>query len=370
MEKQQKRINMKKTDIIRTILFLAILILVLVYLCNVFTFPKEAERDYVRERFNSFYAEENDTLDGVYIGSSGVERYWVPAQAWNEYGMAIYGLSSGSQPTVFIKYLMEEAMKRQDPDLFIVDMRKFSEGAEAVQDLDIRRVTDNMRFSITRIQATKAVLDYVKAGGNTEIDEDDLSYYIPIMKYHSRWDGDLEADDFVHINPGTDFKGYFGYSAKNAWRAVPQPKTSVTAERAPMAKENEDVLNDLLDYCDTIEQEVLFVLSPYSMNKEEQAILNSAMSRVEERGYTAINFNTEEMYNAIGFDFNVDLYNMTHTNFSGAMKYTNYLSSYIHDHYGIEDHRGDQTYQSWDDSYDILKERAQKKNPDYYKEFF
>ncbi|MCI7302408.1 MAG: hypothetical protein SOR93_07455 [Clostridiales Family XIII bacterium] len=370
MEKQKNRRNIKKTDILRTLIFLAILLLVIAYLCNVFTFPKEAERDYVRERFNSFYAEEKDTLDGVYIGSSGVERYWIPAQAWNKYGMAVYGLSSGSQPTVFIKYLMEEALKSQDPELFIIDMRKFSEGAEAVQDLDIRRVTDNMRFSVNRIQATKAVLDYVKAGGNIEIDEEDLSYYIPIMKYHSRWDGDLDADDFVHINPGTDYKGYFGYSGKNAWRAISQPKTSVNTQYTPMAKENEAVLNDLLDYCDTIEQEVLFVLSPYSMNTEEQAVLNSAIRQVEERGYPAINFNTEQMYDTLDFDFDSDLYNTTHTNFAGAMKYTNYLSNYIHDHYKIEDHRGDNMYQSWDESYEILKERVQKKNPDYYKVFF
>ncbi|MGI5850084.1 MAG: hypothetical protein ACOX8Q_08505, partial [Christensenellales bacterium] len=46
-----------------------------------------------------------------------------------------------------------------------------------------------------------------------------------------------------------------------------------------------------------------------------------------------------------------DFYDARHTNIKGAIKYTNYFGKYLLDNYHLEDHRGDDRYSSWDESY-------------------
>lgn len=360
---------MTKKDVIGAILFLIVLSGVLLYLFSVFTFPKEQAQDQARERFNSFYVEEKNTLDGVYIGSSGVDRYWIPSEAWDKHGMAIYELSTADQPAVFIKYIMEESLKTQEPELFIVEVRRFTNPPEDVQDVDIRRVADNMNWSLNRVKATKAVLDYVENSDNTNIDTSDLSYFIPIIKYHSMWDEELTDEDWTSPNPGTEYKGYFAYS-NAAYRTVAQEKPVVTQEQTPIPEANEKILNDLLDYCDGLDQKVLFVASPYDIDTARQEQTNYALAKIEERGYPVINFNTEEMYAALDFNFGTDMYNPGHANLVGAMKYTHYLADYLKENYSLQDHRGDEAYQSWDQSYLDLKERVKEKNEAFYLQYF
>ena len=64
-----------------------------------------------------------------------------------------------------------------------------------------------------------------------------------------------------------------------------------------------------------------------------------------------LDFNTPEMYEELGLDFDKDYYNSKHVNFIGAEKYTCYLTSYLKDHYDLPDHRGEAGYESWEDAF-------------------
>ena len=61
-----------KNTILRFVIFLCILFLVFVYLNKVFTLPEEDENTKI---FNSFYGETENSLDGIYLGSSAVNRF-------------------------------------------------------------------------------------------------------------------------------------------------------------------------------------------------------------------------------------------------------------------------------------------------------
>ena len=94
-------------------------------------------------------------------------------------------------------------------------------------------------------------------------------------------------------------------------------------------------------YCDEKQIEVLFVVSPKVLDKEEQSIYNSLKDIVEGRGYQYLNAN--EHYEEMELDFSKDFFNGNHTNCFGAEKYTRFLEDYIVEHYDMPDHSKEQS---------------------------
>ena len=133
----------------------------------------------------------------------------------------------------------------------------------------------------------------------------------------------------------------------------------VTDKRAPLSEIAEDALEKTLDKCDELTangDQVLFVLSPYCCLKGQKPIFNTAIDMVRERGYTALDFNTPEMYDELGLDFEKDFYNSKHVNYIGAEKYTRYLTSYLVENYDLPDHRGEAGYESWETAYSLYED--------------
>ena len=80
---------MTKNQIIRCAAFSVIVCLLLVLMCELFentNTSNYATRMYSYRNFNE------DTVDAVMIGTSGIDRYWIAAKAYEDYGMTVYPL--------------------------------------------------------------------------------------------------------------------------------------------------------------------------------------------------------------------------------------------------------------------------------------
>lgn len=354
----------------RILIFAVIVIGLVVYLSLVFTFPRDQESDMARERFNSFYALPDNSLDAVIIGTSGVDRYWIPQLAWKEQGIATYGITSGNQPLPFIKYMMAEAMKDHDIQTFIIDIRAITKNPAKINDTDVRRVTDNMRLSSNRIKATQEIMSFLSSG-KTKIKTDDISYYLRLAKYHSGWK-DLSIKDLYDFYPESDYMGFFAYN-DNAFEIIPQKITTVTRDTKSLNPRNEAALLDLLDYCDNIDANIIFVSSPQSPNSLVQMRYNEAFRIIQSRGYKTINFNREEKYAELDWDFHHDMYNHGHANIYGAVKYTRWLAEYLKEQCSLKDHRKDSDqskYAKWEDAYENTMSRLKQFDKQYYREIY
>lgn len=341
------------------------------YMSLVYSFPRGEGTDLVKERFNSFYAQPKNSIDGVYIGSSGVDRYWIPSLAYNNYGITVYGLTSANQPAVFVKHLMKEVKKHQNVDFYIIDIRGIMRPSEDIEETDFRRVTDNMHMSLNRLKAVSAGLDFVETG-ETEIDTSDISFYVPLAKYHSKWKEqitqlgtDAEFEEFTDLRPESEYLGYFAHHPK-AYRIKKFDKPKQNNEIGSLPQANEEVLTELLDYCDKLNAEVIFLTSPQILSEEDVPLYNYVFNVVEERGYRTINFNTDEMYKDLKWDFKTDQYDARHANIWGAIKYTNYLSNYLQEEFDLPDHRLENSdkYIDFIKSHESLIEEAVKHDPE------
>lgn len=336
--------------------FVLVIALVVCVLNDIFNYPNSTL--YVK-RYHTYNTLEENTVDAVYIGSSVVDRSWCSTEAYSKYGMTVYPYSSDAVPCVLSKYMMKEAEKTQNPKLWIFDIRNFTTDPTADGQAEkVRRVTDLWPLSKNKIEALNSAFVYLKQ--NEEF-KNDSSWYIPLVKYHGRWD--YKDENVIKLSEADFTNGkdkYMGaYASKtNSGMATPYKQPETSNEKTPIPENCETVLRDLLDYLKQTNKNVLFVCSPNSSNSGVLKEYNYIFSVIEEYGFDYLNFNTEEMYKKIDLDFESDFYDTIHLNIKGALKYTEYFSNYLNENYNLPDRRNDKNYSNWQEAaekYEVFK---------------
>lgn len=324
---------MKKNEAIRMIAFLLIFAILFHSISQIFVAADYRNYQWVR----GFYAEKEDSLDAVCIGSSKMYAYWNPLEAWSEYGIAAFPYTSSSQHFLAAEYIIKEARKTQPDALFIVSVNSIGNEEEFGRTA-FHYLLDYMPFSMNKLRLTKHLAD---VGEHTFIES--LELYFPIIRYHSRWN-ELEEENFVR---GLD--GLKGANQKNDYLEV---YTDISKEYNPIYEKEElydslqNGLVNLLDYCGKENVKVLFMAVPCV--ESEEARINTMKEYILERGYPVLDL--REHMKEIGLDLTQDYYNARHTNIHGSIKLTQYVSEYLSEHYEFKDKRGEEEYSSWNDA--------------------
>lgn len=336
----------KKTTLIRCCIFFALAALLFGYL-NLLVVDKGTIA--TRGEYEAFYALDDNLSDAVFVGASNVGSFYIGGVGYNEYGVAGNNIGSSSSPLIFVPYLIEESERSQHPSVYIVDLKRIT-AVDKLNDQQIRLTTDMMDLlSPNRYKMiAKARESAVEVGA--DIDSTEIDYELPIVKYHDRVaQRKLEKRDFLLDPP---FNIMLGYSSLGkAAGTDPQEKPSFTDYERKLSKNKAKELEVLLDFCDSLDTPVLFTAVPFSGTEVEYGIINSAAAECEKRGYPVLNFNNDEMVEALSLDFSEDYFNSGHVNYKGAEKYTKYLASYLRENYDLPDRRNDDRYYQWEESF-------------------
>lgn len=342
-----------------------------------------------------FFKEEENTLDGIYIGSSAADRYWVPAIAYEEEGICIYNLGTTCQPFVSIKYLINEALKTQpDMDLIIIEPRNIIRPAEWMEDRYFSCFADFIPLSSNKKDMIKSYLDYSQTVG-ADINYDVEDYFFPLLRYDPILQNPIDessvetteedsVEEYVNYEPGLQFylKQLFsqpleetfaqmeilksdeemtvskGYRVNEfSFKTVSYPDCENNTQSKPLNSVNDALLDDLFEYCNNLDIEVVFVSSPFAFQREDrEKEIRYVMERCERAGFVTLDFNCEPLLSEVNMDYKRDYYDLKHVNFWGARRYTKFLADYLDTTYNLKDHRGDSQYKSWDDSLEKLNE--------------
>lgn len=308
--------------------------------------------DFGRRTFTGFYAEEKDSLDIVSLGSSAVYRYVHNPTLWEEFGWTSYNLGTPGQPLIVLEGLVDEIKKTQKPKLIIVETRKFTivkehETTENYE-VNLRRVTDNMSYSMNRISLINKVVPDV---------EDRLTHYFDIGFYHDNW----ETVNMGSIKKMTNKH----YSNQKGWgnilteKPMARPNNENIEEEMPISQYAEDVLISFMNKCKEENIEVLFLATPWQINDEKQKKNNYLARIIEENGFRFLDCNL--YFDEIGLNFDTDFYNKRHTNVWGAEKVTRFLGNYIAEHYSIETSHSDKIVEQWNNAVKANNENVEKK---------
>lgn len=291
-----------------------------------------------------FYDEPKGTLDAIYTGSSTAYMYWAAPLAWNEYGIAVYPLSSGGLPFYADRILIEEARKTQPDALYIISLtanRMASRGDVVAA----HYVIDNMPWSVNKLRLIDLFCDEM---GTSMADR--LEFVFPIIRYHSRWsklnESDFRLKQIIKESP----KGADVYGPMLTAQTDQSSLFVTTDKREPLSELTQKHVSDLLDYCDREDLNVLFVIGNTPSGTEEaMGQLNTVADMCREHGYPVLDLKGQN--EEIGIDETRDYIDPSHPNVHGMTKTTDYLARYLADNYGFEDKRGDPAYSSWDEAY-------------------
>lgn len=320
---------------IRIASFLLILVVVLMFVNSIFKF-KYGDGIY---SIKSFYAQEENSVDVLVLGSSHAFEEVNTGYLWDNYGIASYVLAGSVQPVWNSYYYLKEALKTQKPKLVIFEgfMLTYPEN-EYMTDENVIKNTFGMRSSLDKYYAKRASIGERSLKGLV------LEY----PYYHSRYK-DIYSADFKEYYGNALYKYWKGYDCNYAWEENAVEDVSQVSSRVELPSKVEHYYRMLIELAQKNGIPILIAVAPYgSINEEEQGKLNKASDIASEYGVEFINYNTHP--EEIGIDEKLDYADRYHLNYRGNEKLTKALGEYVKSEYDIPDRRGDEYYSSWEDS--------------------
>ncbi|MGM9642467.1 MAG: SGNH/GDSL hydrolase family protein [Eubacteriales bacterium] len=309
---------------------LAVIAAVVLYLGAVL---QDARHDNREAHLLCGYYDTTDQHDVIFIGDCEVYEGFIPATLFEEYGITSY-VRGSSQQTVFQSYhILEETLAKETPKAVVFNVLALHYG-ETPREAIARMAIEDMRWSPYKLDAIRASM--------TE-DESFLSYFLPILRYHSRW-SELEWDDFKYaFNKHIDIT-HQGYLMQTSIDPVDTEST-----RTPDALIDTALPSRAMEYLDKMaalckERGVELILCKAPTNSVEYYWYPEWDAQIvdyaQKNGLSYYSMIGKE--SEMGLDWSRDTYDKgLHLNVYGAEKMTSYFGKILAEKHGIEDKRGD-----------------------------
>ncbi|MBQ8189743.1 MAG: hypothetical protein IJZ44_08200 [Lachnospiraceae bacterium] len=310
-------------SVLKCICFIAIFAVLFVYVQEVLR-DKWADGEYnPSTKIKGFYAEEKNSLEVVFIGSSQVYADIAPAVLFHDYGITSYDFCANEQPIWISYYYIKEVLKHQDPKVIVLDVFTVY-GADYEAEGVTHFSLDDLPMSFNKIEAINAS---VPPGER-------YAYYFPIAKYHNTWvDLSQRKTELAFYHEKDPYKGYspFVFAAEYAESA--KPEVVMQTECEPIPDRALLWLNQIVDLCEEEGVDLLLTKTPNG-HAERQKLYNSVAAFAQERDIPFYNMN-------------VLADGQAHVNVIQAEKISQMMGDYLVAHYDLEDYREDPAYLSW-----------------------
>ncbi len=344
---------MTKKQITRAVAFFLVLMCMFCFLSDVFeNAPNRKNTIPIR----TYYSLERDTLDVALLGTSGIDRYWLAAKAYEERGIASYALANNAFPSWLLLTMAKELERKHDGlKLLVVDMRPFVvnhiDGSPVKFENRARSLTEALPFfSLARLEAINKLLELRSETFEGE-NRFDLSLFFTFIKHHSRWsEEDFDLCEEIEYETSPYMGAYIHKSA--SIRTVDKPLTTyISEERSELDPICLQDLYELLDYFKEQDFEVLFINTPHSQNEREAKRMNTLCDILVKEGFKYLDCALDGRI----YDLQKDFYNTGHVNYYGAEKFTAWFINYLDKNYEIPDRRGDKKYSQWEGTYGNIR---------------
>ncbi len=291
----------------------------------------------------AMYAQPEDTVDVVFMGSSHIHCDVNTALLWDNYGIAGYDYSAAEQPIWMTYYYLKEFCKNQDPELVVVDLYSIARYGDDFNELWMPDNVYGMDFSLNK-------LNLMLSSCNKE----QINKYFPSFAgYHNRYN-ELEDKDYELLDISNEdlaqFKGFTPYYNLTSGLS---PCVNVT-DKAPIPPKSKEYLQKIIDYTKDNEIELMLIVNPYPSIAEDEKVYNSIEEMARDNGVEYVNMNKQN--DAMGLNTEEHYNDDSHLNYQGSCVFTSYLGECLKLRYMLEDHRGKEEYETWDAFSDMVNE--------------
>lgn len=322
-----------KTKIIHITSIILMLVLIIVstgHLTNIFI------NDTTPKRVESLYAQPENSIDVLCVGSSRIYCNIAPDVLWREYGISAYNLATSAQPLNLTYYAIKEALKTQNPKVVVIDVSVVLPKDQPNDQLETMNLQTGMKYSVNQMEA---LTDHA--------DKDHfMEYLLRFPCFHNNY-SDLTKKSFENtkyfqfpITGAAGFKGYINDDFDYHPEVFP---TELAYTEDPDAEERYAALEKINNLCVENGTQLLMILTP-SVNYME---FEAAQRFAADYQVPYINFMT--LLNEIGINGEGDMVDEVHCNYYGASKVSRYLAQYVMNNFGVVSHAGEAGYESWDE---------------------
>ena len=313
---------------IKNIVFVIFFILLILFLNETFMIKYMYDQTEPHtETYDGFYQMEKNSIDILILGTSHSASGFNPQDFYNAAQLRAYNLSSSAQPVWASYYWLKEALKYQNPSVVIFECNylftdSINEGAN-------RRVLDNMRTGKIKYDAAKTAVEI-----DNVTQESVLSYFLPYIRYHSRWKN-LNERDFTWkdgIETPSALKGFWFYSHVSNYEGFsPLIDDGTNTNLADFSENSFIYFKKIVDLCTAKDIQLVLTKTPSHIFSIEEH--NAVQSFADKYNLPFYNFNMSDLYYLIDFNYGLDTNdagkNNAHANPSGAKKMGTFLANEI-----------------------------------------
>lgn len=286
-----------------------VLVLALVLLTALLT-PKQHD---FGSTWGHYLAEEPDSVDVMFFGSSLVYCDVIPGTLWEKTGLTGYVMAGPEQTMPMTWHYVRQALQTQSPQVIFVEITGvFYDRYTGFTKTNIGQ----MPWGRPRWQATWQEAEPEYRSG----------LLFPLIFYHDRW-SDLTVDDLSVTLTGYDRDLLAGYTPLTAYC-----QTNGLYDR-PMELDRENVARNV-DYLEKIHTLCMergitpvFYVAP-TLGRVDAAEMEALQAQIR-TWEGALLLDCNACFDAIGADEGRDFYDTLHYNTAGAVKFTAFLADWI-----------------------------------------
>lgn len=321
---------MKKVRIVIIILiFIGIF-----YFLNILMMPKYQD-SLVEGSFTSEYYKSPKNHEVIFIGDCEVYANFNPVVLYEEYGISSWVRGNSQQLIWQSYYVLEETLKYEIPKAVVLNVNslRYDKKSDKRSEAYNRLMIDRMKWSSTKINLIKeSMLE----------EETFISYLIPILRYHSRYD-ELSKEDIKYLFKRKDVT-YNGFLVNKNVKGVSNLPTKRNLSNYNFSKENMEWLDKILELCKKNKIELILVKAPsvypYWYSEYEEQVISYAHKN------DLVYINLMERADEIGIDYNTDTYDGgLHLNLRGSIKNSKYFGKILKENVDLKDFHGDNYYE-------------------------
>lgn len=258
----------------------------------------------------NFYKQPRNTIDMIVLGSSHAYTSLNPYLIESEANLKTYDFCTQQQPLWITYYYLKEALKYQHPKYIVLEAHMAVVGNNDYAEEQVNRdAIDKMKFSTNKIDVIK---------NSVENKDDRVSYYLNIIKYHSRY------KELNKIDIKTAFLGYTvdnkGYIALEETGYIFNNESEFTDNESELYKKNKEYLYKIINLTKKENIDLIIVKTPTSYNYEKMSRLNHIKRIAEENDILFLDYINN--MTDLNLDYNKDFYDTGHLNKNGSIKFT------------------------------------------------
>ena len=318
---------------VRLLCFLVIAFCVLGYALYVLT-PKH---DYGICAMNNLYAQPDDSIDVLAVGTSQLYAGINTNVLWARYGIAAYDLCSAEQPFWVSYYMIREALKTQHPKVILLDVKPSCYIGNYTRHGRIILSTFGIRGLENRFGAIRACV---------KTSEEAQEYIFGITAVHSNYES-ITLEDFKYpldnSGRGNTWKGYI---EMDQITSMQRPYYTEDVEAKKINAREEEYIRKIIELVQGTDTELVFICMPFADYPTDQPYFISMAEIAEEYGVQFWDFNTQAHRNIV--DENYDFADYQHLNIRGSINFSLRLGNELRKAFSVEDHRKDDKYISYE----------------------